>query len=701
MGTNQGWKLDERFDNLKISIFKPRDVDTKSDVNLKDSIRDFEHDDILENATTEALPWDGSGALVRIKQEPTGSSKAPSSVTMSALSDTINGDLLTPPKSDRQRSSGLDLDNNIFCQLQLFAVPADQSTPDSGLLSTGARESELGAFSDDDNEESSPTSAPDTPCPPKTKSSTTIIKQFVPERPPRTFIVPLKGGNATRHVQRRAKSKSVFKTPKAIERVPSHKWQSDERELLCILYRWYRCRDDYQTTETISTLFNVITGLSLRHRVIKQQFKDHLCLYGASAYPEFARAFVQTPFNDPNGQYARMHKIIEDEAQKNGIELRRREEDVRFENGKAARAKSEYTRRIYKRLVRTASQSSQSSLEGPSGLCSQRPLHGSAILVNPGDEVDNFVDVEDEATSSSATACVPAQRSRPHLAFRIFNGDNKTVLKSFGFQAARFAHLDGLLEENAPLDFPELFHSHAIRHLNHDGGDAESAFVSVFVNLLQTLCSAPASDAFIAVIDLNHPSLTEGGNKLHFAYDLLKELKEKKLVPHAKGRNGYSSYLGLCEYVRWGDWPAASFIHVFPMRELEQLVAENIHMASLLHLDLLQEYSTGTAAKHLREKNFILNNSMARAMGKLAKVFGLSDENATIHHITEFVRHLVEGWTIKATSIDDLQTLSDISFHFAVSFGSQRPIQTIMGAFMDGLREGMEVLERYRPRRRS
>lgn len=63
---------------------------------------------------------------------------------------------------------------------------------------------------------------------------------------------------------------------RSIERSPSHKWDEEERELLCAINRWYCAEDRATELSVFSKIFNEITGLALRPRIIRNQFESHL-----------------------------------------------------------------------------------------------------------------------------------------------------------------------------------------------------------------------------------------------------------------------------------------------------------------------------------------------------------------------------------------------------------------------------------------
>lgn len=92
----------------------------------------------------------------------------------------------------------------------------------------------------------------------------------------------------------------------------------------------------------------------------------------------------------------------------------------------------------------------------------------------------------------------------------------------------------------------------------------------------------------------------------------------------------------------------------------------------------------------------MLNTASARAMGKIAKAFGMAQSNVSLQHLREFVARVMDGWTIlKADSID-VHTLSSLASTFATVLGSHHAgytVQDVMGAFIDGVDDGTRCIE--------
>lgn len=261
-----------------------------------------------------------------------------------------------------------------------------------------------------------------------------------------------------------------------LERAPSHQWDSDERELLCVLNRWYCAADRFTELSVFATIWNSITGLGLRSHVIRNQFECHLRLYGGNAYPEYGRVF-STPFDDPQGRYTKIRALIEMKAKDLGLDLQRPVTDTKFVSGRAKFAKSPKTRSIYRSLVRRASQeakreNAQASMQRDVSNTA-RSIMTTAMGIRPhiNDDWEVITDIENSPKSniSSAKSATPTP-TKPHLTFRVWDSSNRTKFIDGNFVAQTFV--------DWPRPFPPPIHlddpSHAGRiltvlHLSKEG----------------------------------------------------------------------------------------------------------------------------------------------------------------------------------------------------------------------------------------
>lgn len=237
-----------------------------------------------------------------------------------------------------------------------------------------------------------------------------------------------------------------------IENAPSHIWDEDERELLCVLNRWYCGRDRTAELDIFSKVFNSITGLDIPAKRVRVQFENHLRLYGPEAYPVFGRVF-SVPFDDPEDHYAEIRGLIEAEAATLNLELQQREFEAVVRSGTAKFAKSPKTRRVYKSLVRRASQ--EAVRQERQGVAHEDATISSvsattisrAIRLPVEEDWEIFTDVEGTAGSviqQSATYVLQSIESpgsaptRPHLTFRVWDAANRTEFVDGGFVAQTF-----------------------------------------------------------------------------------------------------------------------------------------------------------------------------------------------------------------------------------------------------------------------
>ncbi|KAF2867826.1 hypothetical protein BDV95DRAFT_610265 [Massariosphaeria phaeospora] len=458
-----------------------------------------------------------------------------------------------------------------------------------------------------------------------------------------------------------------------IERVPPHKWKPSQRELLCVLYRFY----EPSCSSTIPMLFNSITGLGLRKHVIKAQYESHMRLYGPICFPEFGRVFHSTSLKDPSGRYAGERQIIEDEAEKLALALPKRTIESVSPSGRAAWSRSESTRKNYASLVRKFHEKDDASQRQPMADHQSIQLGGYAIATDSSpDEWETFVDVDEPALVV------------PNLAFRVWD---KGCITKYTEERGFISHLHSLWK--GPLIQPLSLEGEgeaalmllANSHLSMKAGNG-SAFVSVATSLLQVMTKALAmEDPRIALIDLGHESLNETNKCLHAKklYELLKSY----------GQETYS-YKGATEYIIWANLPPAAIINTLHLSKLKELAERDDACAYLLGL---QEFKPGrnTEAVKLefRNRKIHLDAKVAGAMGRLGNLFGMDNPNVTLGLIESFVACVVDGWYIHECLVDDIKTMSTIGSAFALNLGFQTTsyyLQDVRNAFQDGVRMGLK-----------
>jgi hypothetical protein len=201
----------------------------------------------------------------------------------------------------------------------------------------------------------------------------------------------------------------------SIEKSPRHNWSDSERELLCVLYRYYKA----ETVDTIPIVFNHVTNLNLRHRIIQAQF-DHVRLYGPRAYISYRRVF-SAPF-DRRRHYHELRKMIDTEAASLGVRLERQTVEPSSKAGMAAFSRSPTIRRQWKIRVRMTSQRERDA--------ASRQGNATTPSIFALNEQEVFTDAED-AQNAPVAAVETIQpvpklpRSGHHLAFRTWCDDTR------------------------------------------------------------------------------------------------------------------------------------------------------------------------------------------------------------------------------------------------------------------------------------
>lgn len=361
-------------------------------------------------------------------------------------------------------------------------------------------------------------------------------------------------------VVKRSLNAQALEELRKIERSPSHRWDDDERELLCILNRWYCGASRAAELTVFSKTFNAITGLDLKPRILRSQFESHLRLYGAAAFPVFGRVFA-VPFDDPEGRYAQIRTLIEQEAQTLQLDLRRRHSNACIPSGMAKYAKSPLTRSTYEFLVRKKSQEARQEAGRVSATECVSTIPRS--IVNTSMPVQ-FLPKEDEEVIADIEPSPPSVRqgpavreARPHLAFRVWDTANRTKFIDGNFVADAFLAWPRPFPSPIALDdASECGKILAVLHLSKRGDTPvfiSTASVSVSEtnntqnmakvqqSLLQALAYATCmQQPNIALINLDAPSLQEQ-HKLHHAADVFSWLKSQGLARWARYKGKYSS----------------------------------------------------------------------------------------------------------------------------------------------------------------
>jgi hypothetical protein len=178
---------------------------------------------------------------------------------------------------------------------------------------------------------------------------------------------------------------------------------------------------------------------------IRDQFENYLRLYGPDAFPVY-KAVFSIPFDDPQDVYGWVRDVIEATAEKLGIEVHRLEQEVTSPAGRARRAKSVITRRLYKRLVRRASQE-RLAITHPKAVA-QNPSPEVQILGQMALRTNVRLDAEEYLTDAEdffkpitppTKPSPPASTDAPKLGFRVWDAQSKTTFSpDHGFVSEAF-----------------------------------------------------------------------------------------------------------------------------------------------------------------------------------------------------------------------------------------------------------------------
>lgn len=394
---------------------------------------------------------------------------------------------------------------------------------------------------------------PQTPCPVRTTSSTQQNFAGFKEKNKQTpTAVEQKNKNVVRTLdfrQASIKGKRKQKKPSTPQKSDSqialdrlhklvykerHRWTEQERQMLCILFRFYE-----DSADDLTKVFNKIFNLSLGKDKIKPM-EDYIRRNGGSAFPFYGKLLSCT-LDDPQDKYAAARKVIEEVASTIDVDLVRRKTESAQSSGGARRARSEYTRQRFAKLVKKAkfAQDEPLNIENLQARTQLR-LGGMAISVGSSDEkVVSIEEDEDENEEANDDGNLPinaevtptsSEDPRSHqpyessqLAFRVWDKDSYTPFDpERGFMAKAHSIWRGaLLPPPAPGSDFFLFTSNS--HLNREGNS--SAFISVALSLIQALNYATNMlEPQFAVIDLSHHTLQREFKQTK-ASDNLRDLK--------------------------------------------------------------------------------------------------------------------------------------------------------------------------------
>lgn len=349
--------------------------------------------------------------------------------------------------------------------------------------------------------------------------------------------------NFTGDIHRRA-AISPNKRRGALERTPPHNYTSDERELLCILNRFYYSDD----VLAIPKVFNAIAGLELRHRTIKNYFENHMCLFGPESFRVFSRT-LSVPFDNPQAHYADILATIDQTANNLNLNLRRRSVDPEFVSGKATKSTSPHIRKNYTTLVEKAQQEERDEtanaliVEEFAAAMQSLGVMSRALKI-PFQDNEEFITDAEQSPRCLLNSIDPPKisSSKPHLTFRVWDSANRTKFIDGNFVAQTFVDWPRPFPAPIPLkDSSNAGKILTVLHLSKEGDTP--VYISTTSSLLQALSYATSmQQPQLALINLNASSLQEA-HKLHHAADVFIWLKAQGLARWARYKGNQCSQL--------------------------------------------------------------------------------------------------------------------------------------------------------------
>ena len=102
----------------------------------------------------------------------------------------------------------------------------------------------------------------------------------------------------------------------------------------------------------------------------------------------------------------------------------------------------------------------------------------------------------------------------------------------------------------------------------------------------------------------------------------------------------------------------------------------------------------------MRDKQNLLIPSIAKAMGTIARVFGMHSRKVSLVHIQGLIAALVDSFQLVHNS-GDLTYDEDMAYAFAKELRSkEHSMEDVARAFKEGVKKGSEIVGYYESRRR-
>ena len=143
--------------------------------------------------------------------------------------------------------------------------------------------------------------------------------------------------------------------------------------------------------------------------------------------------------------------------------------------------------------------------------------------------------------------------------------------------------------------------------------------------------------------------------------------------------------------------PAQAVLTTMYLTDLQDLCDRDPCCARLLNLSAFNGSPTNQVASQMRDRNLVLNTQTARSLGTVSRSFAMNGPKVRLSHIVEFVARFVDGFYIQEPSAVGIHTMSSLAHVFAEALGTHPEYnhQQIMGAFMEGIEEGIKCAQRW------
>lgn len=443
-----------------------------------------------------------------------------------------------------------------------------------------------------------------------------------------------------------------------LRRRPGHRWTLEEREVLCILRRWYcnsweelaKVFNGYFAAKSQSDNITAVSGAALAMQLFEMQSHG---IKGEA----FESVFIETLFVDEHCAWTDIRRSLEQAARAVAITLERR---VYEDREKLLKRCEKVSKKIKRKKTMDCTESVLGSFAyksddedmGPTTPAkrsryltpSPSPQIGSKALtgVSPGQYdfgvVRKLQYKETPATPQSLRQpsrsrlsplkTVPSKRacmgSRPvplgdaqqlprtEIAFRFYDSNSSGVNGPTGIRAGLFPTSVGKI--SLPPNVESLsFREEAVKHLRWTR--EPTPFISMYERLLPVLhrgLQSPAdAQASVAIINLHTiiNNQTHNNSRLYLAAKIIKQLGIRHQV---------YGYRGISEWLVWGMIEKEAILTTFKIEDLRKFLTGSPDVSIVLRFP---EIESSSNANEYREKLKGNPNHVRRASGRVVGKF--------------------------------------------------------------------------------